>query len=121
MFARIALWCVRHISSKEEKHTVLSQAVQHLYPVMDEGTLLRKTSKGYVYEGRVLDQVEVNELVEQAKLIQDLRLWNMIDAHVQQMAGKKMFFEAQTLDDLIAGKLILYTWDIQKSKLQQIV
>ena len=111
---------INSISSKEERHEILTMAVADLYPSMDNSQLLTKSQKGYMFEGRVLDEQEVNELRAQAELIQNMRLWNMLDAHVQQKGGEQIFYKSQTIEDLVAGKLIILTWDILKSKLNSL-
>ena len=65
-------------------------------------------------QGRVLDKGERQLLREEAKMLVKMRLWSILTNTLKAQAQKTMFEKAETFDDMVAGKTMLYNIDIQE-------
>lgn len=108
------------IDDTHEKHAILTQAVAHLFNTVTEDDILRRTPKGYTFQGRDLLDAEVQSLRAQADSFLQSTLFRTLDKELLYQANRKMYLTSKSDTDLIAGKLIVWTWDVIKSKLHNL-
>lgn len=82
--------------------------------------MLRWNGKTLTLKGEKLPPERVSELKNQAIIIQQLELFQLLTNEFEYFATEKMFKEAKTLDDIIFPKAILYVMDVLKTKLANI-
>lgn len=70
--------------------------------------------------GRILVPAEVNQLRSEIKVLQKMKLWNIISASVVDVSKKMMFENSRSYEDMRAGKVILYTLDLQNNILKNV-
>lgn len=106
------------VESKEDKHKILTKTVSHLFKTIGDNDILKYEKGLYWYKGRELTEHEVKQIKSEAELFEKFFLYEVLNAEVKHHTARKMFYLSQTVDDLIAGKLIEYTWDIIKTKVK---
>lgn len=77
---------------------------------------MRIDTAGNVYLGgeKVTDQL-AKELKQEANIMKELRLWNILTNTPKHQAKEVMFTKSKTFDDMMAGKMMLYTVDVQEN------
>lgn len=109
-----------YISSVEDKHAVLTEAVLHLFNTIGKDDILRQIEGIWHFEGKPLTKEQVNILKNQAETHEGSMLHKVLIAEQQYQANRRMFIDSKTQDDMIAGKLILFHTDIVKTTLKRI-
>lgn len=72
-------------------------------------------------DGRLLEAAEVASLQEQVKAFQTMSLKTILLNTPVSLAQDRIFKDSKSMDDVIAGKLILYTIDIQEQVMTKIL
>ena len=104
-----------------DKHKILTRAVKKSFTAIDEDDILTSvTDQKWIYAGRELTQLEINSLKEFAESFKNSLLFQVLDKDLKYQANRKMFIESKNTEDLIAGKLLLYLWDVVKTRLKRI-
>jgi hypothetical protein len=86
-----------------------------MMPIVEEERLLYidKYNKVYV-KGKQVFGTELNNLQTEAKYFDECDLWKLIVNYMNADVSRKVFEKSQTPIDLVIGKAILYTLDVQK-------
>jgi hypothetical protein len=100
---------------EESRHIVLTRAVEKLFNTVSKEDILQRTDTGLQFEGKPLQQAQINMLKEEAQSFHKSFLYRVLDKDVKYHGNKKMD-EAQSLFQLESAKLLKYLWDIQKSR-----
>ncbi len=111
---------IKAIDSKKHKHIILTNAVSHLFSTVGENDILRHEQGQWLHEGRILTEEEIKQIQSEAATFRKFHLYKILNAEVKYHAAYKMYYKSQTVDDLIAGKMIEYVWDIIKTKLKKL-
>ena len=84
--------------------------VTNLFNAIDEGDILRLNEKGaMVYQGKDLTR-EAGEIIKiGAVSIKESLAWKVITEDMMYVANQRMWFKGQSAEDILAGKMILYT------------
>ena len=101
-------------------HEALTKAVAHHFKLVTVEDILRRTEKGYTYKGKPLMDAQVKSLRSQAEGLVKSELFKVLELELQYQANQKMFTHSQNEMDMIAGKVVLWTWDVIKTKLHNI-
>lgn len=121
----------------EDRLKILNPLLKHLFSaVVDEDTLFMRNGKIYTGGNRngtdpvtqgdnwdggdALTVGEVNNLVSNAKSIQEMDLWRYLTDEMEYIAQRMMFENAASLDTIIFGKATLYVTDIMKKKVRSL-
>jgi len=111
---------INAIETKKDKHTILTKAVSQLFNTVGENDILTYKNGQWYNEGRALTEEEVHQIKSEAQTFKKFRLYEILNAEVKYHAARKMYYQSQTVDDLMAGKMIEYVWDIVKTKLNKL-
>ncbi len=65
--------------------------------------------------GRIIGDIEMRQLVAEAKSIQGFYLWKILNETIKSDALDRGWNKATTMDELNAGKTMFYTLDLQNS------
>lgn len=109
-------WIIRKLGGYP-KDEVLTQAVKHLYNTIGAEDILRVDGDDWIFEGKALNSGQKKLLASQARTLINTQLWKVLQADIKYMANKRMFVESKTEQDLIAGKIWLFTLDALKTRL----
>lgn len=105
---------------KPASHQILTEAVRNLFNTVGPEDILKIEGKKMFFQDRELDPTETNRLIEEAKLFRSSKLWKVLQADLKYQANKRMFLESQSIDDLVAGKLLLLYIDIVNTRLAKL-
>ena len=109
-----------NLLSNSDKHKILTETVKDLYNTINSDDILKEKNDKWLYEGRELTAPEVKNLKEYAENFVNSQLFKVLDKDLRYQANRRMFIDSQSNDDLIAGKLLLYLWDVVKTRLKRI-
>ena len=104
----------------EDKHKILTKAVAHLFNTITEDDILKRQGAEYTFKGKPLMDAQIQSLRSQSEGWMESHLFEIIDYELKYQANRKMYLDSKNEMDMIAGKLIVYTWDIIKSKLKKL-
>ena len=115
--------CLEHIESidnLEEKNRVLTLAVQHMFHVVDAEDILRKNPDGsWSYGNRILNEENVRALQSAMDNFSKSQLYRVLKADLKYHATTMVALKSRTIDDVVAGKLLLYYIDIVDTRLKR--
>ena len=115
-----ALKHIQNIEDMQEKHRVLTQAVKRLFNAIDSDDILRVREDGqWMFEGRPLLREEVEAIKKSAQNFTESRMWKILESELKYQANLRMFSDSKTVEDMIAGKVLLYFIDIVKTRLKR--
>lgn len=100
----------------EEKNQILTMAVKRLFNTIGAEDILRNDT----FEGRPMNKNEMDALRQSAKLFSESQLWKVLRKEISYQANKGMYIKAEKIEDIIAGKILLYFLDIIKTRLKEI-
>lgn len=89
--------------------------------ITDEDILEIKSQKEWRYGGRKLDVSEIELLKSEAETLEKMLLWKLLNNRKKQLAQEIIVTKSKGEDDLIAGKMILYLLDVDKSVIKSIL
>ena len=96
--------------TKEEKHKKLTQEVADLFNTISADDVLFKEKDGRWYLGtQLLDAGLLRQYADEANIIKSTVLWKEMQKCIKYLTNRSMFLKSETIDDLIAGKLVLFT------------
>lgn len=59
-------------------------------------------------------------LIQDAEIIKQTDLWNMLVNEMKYIARKKMYDESRCWEDMLGGKFMLYTLDVMEKKMDKL-
>lgn len=72
-------------------------------------------------DGRIIEASELKALQEEVKAFQTFRLKTLLLNTPKSLAENRMFKDSKSWDDMLAGKLTLYTVDVQETIMVKIL
>jgi hypothetical protein len=103
-----------------EAHDVLDARVADLFSTIKKADLLHNESGVWYSNGRVLTIGEVNQIKAEARMLQNLFLWQELQKDVEYHAYKYIFIKSRTEFDLIGGKFLKLYIDIINTRLKEL-
>lgn len=74
--------------------------------------VISQTQDGTIYiGGQKASDVELSSLKQEAKALKEMRLYEIFQSTVGEVARQKMFEQSQDFNDMLAGKAMLYSLD----------
>ena len=70
---------------------------------------------------KILPENKAKEFIAQAKLLTELDVWRFMKNNLRYLANQQMFNESKKVEELIAGKMMLYTISIQEKLLNVLI
>jgi hypothetical protein len=104
----------------EIKPELANLIFKHLFNGVTEDEVLTVVGKSFYYCGRLLSDDEKRGIISEAKMIQASVLWNFLLNEMTVSANEKIFNKAVSPDDILAGKMVLWTLDIMKKKIAKL-
>src|SRR3990167_9879070 len=96
--------------TKEDKHKKLTQEVADLFNTISSDDVLFKEKDGRWYLGtQLLDAGLLRQYADEANIIKSTVLWKEMQKCIKYLTNRSMFLKSETIDDLIAGKIVLLT------------
>ena len=88
--------------------------VSKKYLDLEPSDIITKTGNELFIDGKKLTREEIRLLSEEIGYIKRSAILKILTNNLVSTAKEMMFEKAQTFDDMIKGKMILYTIDIQE-------
>lgn len=93
----------------KKKDKILTETVSSLFNTISaEDVLFRNKDGVWILGERKIDEGQFRQYAEEAEIILKFGVWREAVRCMKYLSNRKMFFESQTTDDLLAGKLLLY-------------
>lgn len=94
----------------------------HLYKTFDDVAELKQQSDGKLYyKGKQLSDVEFNDIINEANVINQLSVLEIVLKDLEHTACQKMYYQgSEDLELLKGGKWILFTVDLIRRKLNNL-
>ena len=100
---------------KTLKEQLIHWLAKGLMPIVDENNIISFDKKGRVYVNkRMLTPQELRNLKEEVKFFETSQLWEIMVNYINNDVSKKVFEKSLTITDMVVGKTILYTINVQK-------
>jgi hypothetical protein len=102
------------------QRTFINLLVHHLFNAVTEKDILQMKGRDIYFQGQKISKENALKLKADAKIWGDSMLWQVLSIEAKSAANKRMFDRAVTIEDIIAGKMMLYSIDIIEQKLAQL-
>lgn len=99
---------------------ILSFITDDLFNMVTEKDTMQVVGGKLIHNGYALSQDEKNGIIEQAKDIRSFPLYKILLDELKWAANKKMYFSSTVIEDMMAGKLMLYSIDILEKKIDNL-
>ena len=100
MMERLRQWCLKNVFNA---------------PVANDIVTIAKDKSHLLIDGQKIGDAELASLHAEYLAIKKFRLWNLITNTVRDQAKKMMFENAQSYDDMLSGKMMLYVVSVQEN------
>ena len=112
---------LKNIKDKAEKHRILTLAVKRLYNTIGHDDILQPADDGmWICQGKKLEPYKVGSLITEAKNFEMSDLWKVLQLDIKYQSNKKMYISSKNEDDMIAGKMWLFTLDTLRTRLKSL-
>lgn len=108
------------VSEAKEKYRLLTLATKRFFNTIGPEDILQEKGKVWMCEGKPLSDGEKNLLIAETAQFLNSKLWKVLKTDIQYQANRAMFIKGEDKDDLVAGKLLLYTLDVIKTRLKSL-
>lgn len=77
---------------------------------------------GVLYVGdKLVPEADAKGLIAEARMIQATELWKiLVTRDLKWLANRKMYYDSQSTDDMIAGKMMLYTLGLLEKRVIEV-
>jgi len=114
-------WLQKKFINFLAKHLFNSITEDDVLKIIEEPTSLgKKRIIGVYIRGRKLNEADIDSLKEGAIQFKDSALWKLIDNEIKYAANLRMYIKGTTSDDILAGKIALYTLETIKKIIDRI-
>lgn len=104
----------------QNPHDVLDARIAELFCTIQKDDLLHNEGGVWYSGGRILTTGEVNQIKAEARMLQNLFLWQELQKDVEYHAYRTIFTKSRSEIDLIGGKFLKLYIDIIKTKLKEL-
>jgi hypothetical protein len=105
---------------KRFKQKLIYWLAVNLLPIVNKDDIISFKKDKVFVGGTELTPVEIHNLKVEAMTIKEMRLWQIIVNDLNEKTQKKIYQEAVGITDLVVGKTILYTLDVQKNFIEKL-
>lgn len=103
------------------KKTLVLWLSKRLMPIIVPEDSIGFTRNGDVYiGGKKAIALQLKNLKEEIKFLEESSLWKIINSHLNSVAEKRIVLESKDFHDVLIGKMILYTFDVQNKIIEKI-
>lgn len=103
------------------KYWILNKVFEYLFPFSDVAKILTSDKQGHLYLGGVLiEKQKLSDLKNEVRLLKNTGIWEIITYTLKHQAQETIFSKSLDYQDLINGKMILYTINVQEKMIEKI-
>jgi len=107
--------------AKGEREVILTELVKKHFNTISKEDIFKIEGKVWTFEGRELEDSEREMIIAQAKQIQNMFTWKILEKEVMWRANREMYLKSTDVFGITMGKSWQYVFDIINSKLKDIV
>ena len=100
--------------------TILTEAVKELFNTIGVDDILRQEGNDWFIGKNKLNDGDKQLLIAEANQFLITKLWQVLQNDIRYQANRAMFEKAKSENDIVAGKLWLYTLDTIKTRLESL-
>lgn len=105
----------------ERRIEILTLAVKHNFNTIGKDDILKENKSGnWMCEGKILNEGQKKQIIAEAKTLNEMLLWDLLQKDISFQANRQMFLNAKNETEMTAGKLWLYTLDAIRTRLKSI-
>jgi len=101
------------------KIKLLYWLTKNLLPIIDDKDIITFAKQGkevvVLVDNIILTRQEVKNLQTEARVLDEMLLWKLLNSSPTAMAKKKIYNDSRDITDLLFAKTILYTLSLQKN------
>ncbi|MBD3207731.1 hypothetical protein GF319_15485 [Candidatus Bathyarchaeota archaeon] len=96
---------------KKLKRKITNKLLKHLLCTITEEDVLKidRKNEQFIVGKRVLPENDKKQMISEAKSIKNMLLWKYLRKNIRFRANYELFNRAKDYEDMIAGKMSLYT------------
>ncbi len=99
------------------RQKLINFLAKQLFKTIVEDDFLTISKMGVVkFKGKILDNAQKADLIRNARDLLDNQAWQLMLIEMSFVANKKIYFDSGTMEDMVGGKLILWTLDVMFKK-----
>jgi len=103
------------------KRFFFNWSCRHLFPIFNLENVLTVNKAGQLFlNDKPIDSKKLANLREQVRLIKHSDLWIVLHDSMMYQAQRIMFNESKDFQDLLNGKMVLYTLDVLNKTIEKI-
>ena len=102
---------------KRIKLKILNWLISHLFNGVTEQDVIQVVGKNMYYKNTLLTPQQRHGIIEEAKAIKSLAIWNILLDEIKHASNKKLYLNSTTTDDMFFGKAGLWIVDILEKKI----
>ena len=102
------------------KDEVLAKVVKQLYNTIGPDDILREKDGDWLLKGKPITNETKKMIIAEAQIFSKSKLWKILQDDIRYKSNKLMFERSKTENDLIAGKLWLFTLDSFNTRLNSL-
>lgn len=91
-----------------------------LFNDVSEKDILRYVRGKFYFNGKVLTEAQQKDIILQAQALLKSDLFLLLMREMVYEGNKKIYHDSKDLQDLLAGKMVLWTVDVLKKKVENI-
>ena len=99
---------------------LINLLARHLFNSVSFDDILSVRKDGIWLNGRKLSDADVKQIKSEAGALKRFLLWGLLNNELKLAANMRMFEKSQTVEDIVAGKLLLYQVNVQKEIVERI-
>lgn len=98
------------------KNWLIRLYLSHLLPIVDLEQVLTTNKQGHILlNGHLIDKKKLDDLKQEVILFKNTALWGILSNTLKHQAEVTIFNKSKDYQDLMNGKMILYTISVQNS------
>jgi len=105
---------------KRIKIKMLNWLLSHLFNAVTEQDILTVVGNNMYYKNTLLSHQQRHGIIEEAKSIRGLALWNILLDELKNASNKKIYLSSTSIDDITFGKAGLWVIDIVEQKVKKL-
>ena len=110
---------INAVHDVKERRRLLTLAVKKCFNTIGPEDILQMAPSGkWMVEGREITTGDRDRLIAEANQFEGSFLWKILQTDIRYQANKVTFLKAETEDDLTAGKLWQYTFDVMRTRIK---
>lgn len=95
--------------------------VRGLFNTIDESDVLRIDSKGVImYQNKPLTREIADKIKTEAGTFNDSLVWEFLTNDMKYVSNQRMWEKSENIEDVLAGKIMLYTIEVMRKKLENL-